>query len=173
VKFISEVESTKERYEIMGKVAIPNGVEGEEAVYREQVIREYVGNLYRGSSAIYAPEEVVEKLAVYPPYSEEERISTHTIGYILPKNFFIASASTPAFGFGKQDFKSYTAGYLPRNPVSKEYVISLKDGIGLYRIVISMPTSSLEAQPVVLLLLAYQAWENQYQLIGFCLCIRR
>jgi len=28
VKFISEVESTKERYEIMGKVAIPNGVEG-------------------------------------------------------------------------------------------------------------------------------------------------
>jgi len=36
VKFISEVESTKERYEIMGKVAIPNGVEGEEAVYRSK-----------------------------------------------------------------------------------------------------------------------------------------
>jgi len=58
----------------MAKVVIPNGAEGEEAVYREQVIREYSGNPFiEALPPIYAPEEVVEKLAVYPPYSEEER----------------------------------------------------------------------------------------------------
>jgi len=57
--------------------------------------------------------------------------------------------------------------------VSKEYVISLKDGYRAVQNCDINANSSLEAQPVVLLLLAYQAWENQYQLIGFCLCIRR
>jgi len=90
----------------MGKVAIPNGVEGEEAVYREQVIREYVGNPFiEALPPIYAPEEVVEKLAVYPPYSEEERNLDAHYRIHLTKNFFIASSLYPSIWIWKAGFQ--------------------------------------------------------------------
>ena len=104
----------------MGKVLIPNGAQGEEAVYREQVIKEYGGNPFiEALPPLYAPEEVVEKLAVYPYYSEEERNLDARYRIHLTQKLFQCFQPLPSIGFGKQDFKSYGRDTC-RNPVSKD-----------------------------------------------------
>jgi len=67
-------------------------------------------SFYRALPPIYAPEEVVEKLAVYPPYSEEERNLDAHYRIHLTQKLFIASSLYPAFGFGKQDSRVIRQG---------------------------------------------------------------
>ena len=114
----------------MAKVVIPNGAEGEEAVYREQVIREYGENPFiEALPPIYSPEEVVEKLAVYPPYSEDERnLDAHYRIHLTQKLFQCFQPLPQHLDLESRISRVIRQGYLPRNPISKEYVISLKDG---------------------------------------------
>ena len=114
----------------MAKVVIPNGAEGEEAVYREQVIREYGENPFiEALPPICAPEEVVEKLAVYPYYSEEERnLDAHYRIHLTQKLFQCFQPLPQHLDLESRISRVIRQGYLPRNPISKEYVISLKDG---------------------------------------------
>jgi len=54
---------------------IPNGGIAEEAQYKEQAIPDYRGNPFiEALPELLAPVEVVEKLAFYPAYSNNERL---------------------------------------------------------------------------------------------------
>lgn len=74
---------------LMGKVLIPHGVVAEEAVYKEQIIEEYRDNPFiEALPPIFSPEEVIDKMIVYPPYNEGERELMLIIEFTLYKNCF-------------------------------------------------------------------------------------
>jgi len=114
----------------MGKVIIPNGAVGEDAVYKEQAIREYSGNPFiEALPPIYAPDEVVEKLAVYPYYSEEERnLDAHYRIHLTQKLFKCFQPLPLHLDLESRISRVIRQGYLMRNPINREYVMSLRDG---------------------------------------------
>ncbi|MEH7114574.1 ATP-binding protein [Neobacillus niacini] len=106
----------------MNKIELPNGSLAQVAEYKEQDIAEYQNPLIEALPPIYSQQEVIDLLSVYPPFNKEERYyednkRTHLIQRIL--RYF---QPLPIH------LKLYTsvdcllrAGYVSRNPITKEY----------------------------------------------------
>ena len=59
-----------------------------EAFYREQIIQEYKGNPFiEALPPIYSKEEVIDNIASYPLYSEEDRLLDDSVRiHLVSKN---------------------------------------------------------------------------------------
>ncbi len=115
---------------LMGKVLIPHGVVAEEAVYKEQIIEEYRGNPFiEALPPIFSPEEVIDKMIVYPPYNEGEReLDAHYRIHLVQKLFQCFQPLPLHLDLESRISRVIRQGYLARNPISRDYVISLNDG---------------------------------------------
>lgn len=114
----------------MRKILIPNGTDAVEAEYKNQVIDEYKGNPFiEALPDILPPEDVVRKLTVYPPYSDEERnLDAHYRIHLAQKLFQAFQPLPRHLDLESRISRVIRQGYIPRNPVSREYVISFKEG---------------------------------------------
>ncbi|WP_031517536.1 ATP-binding protein [Desulfofalx alkaliphila] len=119
----------------VNKVLIPNGVEAVVAQYTKQLIKEYQGNpLIEVLPPIYSKEQVIEKLAVYPPYNKEERglepqyrfhLIQRLFQYFQPLNIHIDLEGRLS--------RLIRQGYMARNPFKTAYADSLQKGYQMIR----------------------------------------
>lgn len=112
------------------KVNIPNGVEAVNAVYREQVVEDYKGNpLIEALPDIYTKEEVIDRLAYYPPYSEEERnLDGHYRYHLIQRLFQYFQPLNIHIDLESRISRLIRQGYLARNPVKPQYAENLQVG---------------------------------------------
>lgn len=101
------------------------------AFYRDQIIEDYRGNPFvEALPPIYSKEEVIDDIASYPVYSEEDRrlddsIRIHLISQKLGNIF------QPLIRHIELERKisiMIRNGYISRNPINKEYVESYING---------------------------------------------
>jgi hypothetical protein len=114
----------------MSKVILPSGIEAQIATYKEQDIEEYKGNPFiEALPDIMDKLEVVENLAVYPPYSENERnLKPHLKYHIVQRLFRYFQPLAIHIDLESRISRVIRQGYLARNPFSKEFVNSINDG---------------------------------------------
>lgn len=113
-------------------IELPNGTLAQVAEYKEQEIFEYMGNpLIESLPLIYSQQEVIESLAVYPPYHKEERFledykRVHFIQrlqhYFQPLPIHLSVQSSID--------RLLRAGYVARNPLAKEYAKGFTESWG-------------------------------------------
>ncbi|MCE5221179.1 MAG: ATP-binding protein [Clostridium sp.] len=101
-----------------------------EAVYSEQIIEEYKGNpLIESLPDIYSNKEVVEKLATYPFFKDEERYHEKHIRLHIIQRIFEFFQPLPRHIELEQTIgRLIRQGYVSRNPLAKEYVEVLNEG---------------------------------------------
>lgn len=116
--------------EIQNKINIPNGVEAVNAVYREQVVEEYKGNpLIEALPDIYSKEEVIDKLAYYPIYNEEERnLEGHYRYHLIQRLFQYFQPLNIHIDLESRISRLIRQGYLARNPIKPQYAENLQIG---------------------------------------------
>ncbi|NLK96564.1 MAG: AAA family ATPase [Epulopiscium sp.] len=114
----------------MPKVNIPNGVEAVNAVYREQLVEDYKGNpLIEALPDIYTKEEVIDRLAYYPPYSDEERnLDGHYRYHLIQRLFQYFQPLNIHIDLESRICRLIRQGYLARNPVRPQYAENLQIG---------------------------------------------
>lgn len=112
------------------KVNIPNGVEAVKAVYREQVVKDYRDNpLIEALPDIYTKEEVIDKLAYYPPFNEEERnLDGHYRYHLIQRLFQYFQPLNIHIDLESRVSRMIRQGYLARNPIRPQYADKLKSG---------------------------------------------
>lgn len=101
------------------------------AEYKEQLIEEYKGNPFiEALPAIKSKEEVIESLAMYPIYSDAERVlEDHIRIHIISERLFNVFQPLPRhISLENRISIMIRNGYMSRNPLSKEYVEAFNDG---------------------------------------------
>ena len=101
------------------------------AEYKEQLIEEYKGNPFiEALPAIKSKEEVIESLAMYPIYSDAERVlEDHIRIHIISERLFNVFQPLPRHICLENRISIMIRnGYMSRNPLSKEYVEAFNDG---------------------------------------------
>ncbi|MCB2291704.1 ATP-binding protein [Clostridium sp. CS001] len=116
--------------ELVNKVLIDNGGEGEVAYYKEQVIKEYKDNpLIECLPNIISSEEAIDKLAVYPYFREEERkLEPHIRYHLIQRLFQYFQPLNLHLDLESRVSRVIRQGYIARNPFIAEYAESF--GIG-------------------------------------------
>lgn len=95
------------------------------AEYKEQLIEEYKGNPFiEALPEIKSKEEVIESLAMYPIYSDAERVlEDHIRIHIISERLFNVFQPLPRhISLENRISIMIRNGYMSRNPLSKEYV---------------------------------------------------
>lgn len=101
------------------------------AEYKEQLIEEYKGNPFiEALPEIKSKEEVIESLAMYPIYSDAERVlEDHIRIHIISERLFNVFQPLPRhISLENRISIMIRNGYMSRNPLSKEYVEAFNDG---------------------------------------------
>ncbi|MDK2934717.1 MAG: hypothetical protein PWP27_2527 [Clostridiales bacterium] len=116
--------------ENQNKINIPNGVEAVNAVYREQVVEEYRGNpLIEALPNIYSKEAVIDRLAYYPEYNEEERnLDGHYRYHLVQRLFQYFQPLNIHIDLESRISRLIRQGYLARNPIRPQYAENLQIG---------------------------------------------
>lgn len=102
-----------------------------EAFYREQIIQEYKGNPFiEALPPIYSKEEVIDNIASYPLYSEEDRLLDDSvrIHLVSQKLGNIFRPLSRHIELERKISMIIRNGYISRNPINKEYVESYING---------------------------------------------
>lgn len=115
----------------MNRFIIPNGDEAVMAQYYEQVIQDYQGNAFiEALPPILSKEQVIEKLAYYPPYSEKERLldSHYRMHIVVQRLLQIFQPLSIHLELENTISTMIRTGYVSRNPLKKEYTRMLVNG---------------------------------------------
>lgn len=114
----------------MNKVTLVNGGEAVIAEYKEQFIPEYSGNVFiEALPPIYSQEEVVEKLAIYPPYNEKEReLDKQYRVHIIQRLFQVFQPLMIHLDLESRISRIIRQGYLARNPFDSKYISTFQNG---------------------------------------------
>jgi len=122
--------------EYVNKILIDNGGEAEVANYKEQIIHEYQNNpLIEGLPNIVSSEEAIDKLAVYPYFSEEERkLEPHIRYHLIQRLFQYFQPINLILDLESRVSRVIRQGYIARNPFKEEYAESF--GIG-YKMILN------------------------------------
>ncbi|WP_047154582.1 ATP-binding protein [Aneurinibacillus tyrosinisolvens] len=116
--------------ELQNKVIIPNGGEAVLAEYKEQLVKEYQNNPFSESlPPILTKEETIDRLAVYPPFHEEERLlDGHVRFHLIQRLFQYFQPLGIHLDLESRISRLIRQGYLARNPFKPEYARSLQEG---------------------------------------------
>lgn len=106
----------------MDKIFIPNGCEAEIADYKEQIVADYKNNpLIEALPPIYEIQKVVENLAVYPVYSNEERkLDNHYRIHMIQRLFQVFQPLPFHIDLESKVSRALRQGYIIRNPFRSE-----------------------------------------------------
>ncbi|WP_055665538.1 ATP-binding protein [Desnuesiella massiliensis] len=106
----------------MDKILIPNGCEAEVADYKEQIVADYKNNpLIEALPPIYEVQKVVENLAVYPVYSNEERkLDNHYRIHLIQRLFQVFQPLPFHIDLESKVSRALRQGYIIRNPFRAE-----------------------------------------------------
>lgn len=106
----------------MDKILIPNGCEAEIADYKEQIVADYKNNpLIEALPPIYEVQKVVENLAVYPVYSNEERkLDNHYRIHMIQRLFQVFQPLPFHIDLESKVSRALRQGYIIRNPFRSE-----------------------------------------------------
>ena len=118
------------------KIIMPNGTIAVEAEYRRQILTEYIGNPFiEALTPLLSPEEVAEKIAVYPNYNVQERLLDKQYRVHLTQRLFqFLQPLTRHLDLESRISRVIYQGYLARNPFNSEYIKSLNDGVNIIQI---------------------------------------
>ncbi|MBZ9689340.1 ATP-binding protein [Clostridium estertheticum] len=116
--------------EYVNKILINNGGEAEIANYKEQIIKEYHDNpLIECLPNIISSEEAIDKLAVYPYFSEEERnLESHIRYHLIQRLFQYFQPLNWELDLESRVSRVIRQGYIARNPFIAEYAESFGRG---------------------------------------------
>lgn len=100
------------------------------AVYLGQEIKEYKGNPFiEAMPSILSNKDVIEKLATYPYFNEEERMcEKHIRLHIIQRIFQFFQPLPKHLELESSISRLIRQGYISRNPLTKEYVEALNNG---------------------------------------------
>lgn len=106
------------------KVMLPSGTIAELAEYKEQMIDEYRNNpLIEALPQIMDKIEVIDKIAVYPSFSEGERLlKPHLRYHIIQRLFSYFQPLSIHLELESKISRLLRQGYIPRNPYSPNLV---------------------------------------------------
>jgi hypothetical protein len=113
------------------KIVLSNGSIAYRAEYKEQVIEEYKGNPFlEALPDICDKEKVINSLGMYPYYNDDERkLPNHIRIHIISERLFKVFQPLPRhIELESRISTLIRTGYMPRNPLSKEYTESLVQG---------------------------------------------
>ena len=113
----------------MSKMLFPNGTEAEIAEYKEQIIPDYRGNpLIEALPPIMDRIEVIDKLAVYPAYSESERmLEAHYRYHCIQRLFQYFQPLSVTLELESKISRIIRGGYLCRNPYNPEFIRTINE----------------------------------------------
>lgn len=116
-------------------IQINPGVFGEEAVYKEQVIFEYQNNPFiEALPNIQSKEEVIEKLSNYPEFNRSERNLDIKYRVHVVQRLFQYFQVLPFHTILESELsRMIRQGYIARNPLSREFVIKLNNGVEILK----------------------------------------
>ncbi|MBB6215102.1 hypothetical protein HNQ80_001191 [Anaerosolibacter carboniphilus] len=114
----------------MNKVMLANGGEAVKAEYTEQVISEYSGNPFiEALPPIFSQDEVVEKIAIYPPYNDKEReLDKQYKVHIVQRLFQVFQPLMIHLDLESRISRIIRQGYLARNPFDPKYISTFQEG---------------------------------------------
>ncbi|MDU1350596.1 ATP-binding protein [uncultured Clostridium sp.] len=114
----------------MNKIILANGGEAVKAEYREQVVLEYGGNPFiEALPPIFSSDEVVEKIAIYPPYNEKERqLDKQYRVHIVQRLFQCFQPLMIHLDLESRISRIIRQGYLARNPFDPKYISTFQEG---------------------------------------------
>jgi len=114
----------------MNKIILINGGEAVKAQYIDQIVEEYKGNPFiEALPPIFSADEVVEKLAIYPPYNEKERdLDKHYRIHIVQRLFQVFQPLMIHLDLESRISRIIRQGYIARNPFDPRYVSTFQEG---------------------------------------------
>lgn len=118
-------ERSNETYQLVG------GIEAAIASYSpDEYIEEYKNNPFiEALPPILSQEDVIERLSVYPSYDEKEReYDTKRRIHLTQRLYQYFQPLSLHFDLEDRFSRTIRQGYLSRNPLSKDYASSLKNG---------------------------------------------
>lgn len=117
-------------------VLINNGVEANVAVYKEQIIKEYKDNPFiEALPNILSNEEAIDKLAVYPYFSEDERkYEAHYRYHLVQRLFQYFQPLNVNIDLESRVSRIIRQGYIARNSFKPEYSEAFQSG---YKLILS------------------------------------
>lgn len=112
------------------KVIIPNGVEAVVADYKEQVVQDYKGNpLIEALPEIISKSDVMDQLAVYPYFDEDERnLESHYRCHLIQRLFQYFQPLSTHLDLYNRISIILRQGYIARNPMSIQYTGIFNNG---------------------------------------------
>lgn len=101
-------------------IIIPNGLEAEVAVYKEQMVRDYANNpLIEALPPLLTSQEVVDRLAYYPEYhSDERQLDSHYRIHMITRLFQIYQPLPMSIDLESKISRAIRQGYIARNPLN-------------------------------------------------------
>jgi len=114
----------------MEKVRIHNGGEAEIAVYKDQIVTDYQNNpMIESLPPIYNVKEVIDKLAAYPEYNNEERkLDSHYRLHIVQRLFKCFQPLPFHIDMESRISRAIRQGYITRNPFRPELAEEFNKG---------------------------------------------
>ncbi len=111
-------------------VVIHNEIKACKAEYKEQVINEYKDNAFiEALPPIYSIEEIIERLCVYPKIDENEKnLEAQYRFHIVQRLFYYFQPLYSHVDLENRISRIIRQGYVARNPFSRDYAISFKEG---------------------------------------------
>lgn len=115
--------------EKQNKVIIPNGGEAVMAKYRDQEVMEYRNNPFiEALPPILSKEEVVDKLAYYPPFNENERnLDSHIRLHLVQRLFQYYQPIFQTLDLESRVSRMIRMGYVHKNPFKPEFAQGLHE----------------------------------------------
>lgn len=101
-----------------------------QAVYKEQKIEEYKNNPFiEALPDILSPEEVIDRVSFYPNFNKEEKnLDSHIRLHLVQRLYEYFQPLPIHIDIEGKISRIIRQGYIARNPIRKEYTISLLDG---------------------------------------------
>lgn len=117
----------------MSKVRIPNGAEAEIAVYKEQIVSDYRDNpMIEALPPVYSVKEVIDRLAVYPEYNNEERgLDSHYRLHMVQRIFKCFQPLPFHIDMESRIARAIRQGYITRNPFRPELADGYNKGYNM------------------------------------------
>lgn len=111
-------------------IQIPGGMEAVKANYIEQVVEEYKNNpLIEALPPILSKEQVIDRLAYYPPFRDEERMmESHYRYHFIQRLFQYFQPLNIHLDLESRVSRMIRQGYLARNPFSPQYAEEFQKG---------------------------------------------
>ena len=107
-----------------------NNEVGIDAIYIKQPIIEYKGNpMIEALPMIKSKSEVIDSIAAYPPYDEEEKnLEAHIKLHVVQRIFKYFQPIPIHLDLESRISRMIRQGYMNRNPLSSDYKIALNNG---------------------------------------------